>query len=178
MYRTTTRIPLIMRHPASFPAGSESHAIVSLVDVVPTILDICGLAGQYPDLAQGSLLGGFQSEDRAVFAENDRPLNGIDLMRENFPDFDIETIDGRMRMIRTRQYKLIWKDDESTELYDLIADPEELDDLSEQAPELREELLARLRAWMASAEQDPEPSRMHITDPETREQLRSLGYIE
>ncbi|MDG2049801.1 MAG: hypothetical protein P8M78_06540, partial [Myxococcota bacterium] len=67
-------------------------------------------------------------------------------------------------------------------LFDLIADPEELDDLSEQAPELREKLLARLRSWMTSQELggggNAEPPRMQVMDPETRQQLRSLGYIE
>jgi len=182
MYQTTTRVPLIMRHPPSFPPGMRNEAVVSLVDVVPTVLDIVGLADTYPEIARGSLINAAHSPQRAVFAENDRPLNGIDLMRANYPDFDLATIDGRMRMIRTRQHKLIWKEDGSTELYDLVADPEELDDLSKQAPELREELLAQLQTWMRSEErgegENAEPARMKVTDPETQEQLRSLGYIE
>jgi arylsulfatase A-like enzyme len=182
MYQTTTRVPLIMRHPPSFSPGRRSQNVVSLVDIVPTVLDIAGLADLYPELSGGSLVSPRHSPERAVFAENDRPLNGIDLMRANYPDFDLATIDGRMRMIRTHQYKLIWKEDGSTELFDLIADPEELDDLSEQAPELREKLLARLRSWMTSQELggggNAEPPRMQVMDPETRQQLRSLGYIE
>jgi arylsulfatase A-like enzyme len=178
MYETTIRIPLVMRHPASFAMGSESDALVSLVDVVPTVLDICGLAERYPAIAERSLLRGGNSDREFLIAENDRPLNGIDVMKSNFPEFDTASIDHRMRMLRTERHKLIWTDDGRVELYDLLDDPEELHDLSGRAPELRDSLLARLEGWMAAQQESARPLPLDLSDPQTREQLRALGYIE
>ncbi len=178
MYETTMRVPLIMRLPSSFSAGSESEELVSLVDIVPTVLDICGLAPQYPDIAARSLLSPSRSPHEFVIAENERPLNGVNLMRENFPDFDPASIDHRMKMLRTLQHKLIWYDDGRVEVYDLQSDPGELNDLSVLEPELSSRLLSQLEAWNA-AQEDPRPSQpVEISDPETRDQLRALGYID
>jgi arylsulfatase A-like enzyme len=126
-------------------------------------------------------LRGKRPPDAFVIAENDRPLNGIDLMKKKYPDFDTAQIDRRMRMLRTRSHKLIWYDDGQTEVYDLRSDPEELENIADREPELRDQLVARLEAWAESlgAPAPPAtPTRAEMTDPQTREQLRALGYIE
>jgi arylsulfatase A-like enzyme len=178
MYETTIRVPLIMRLPSSFSAGSESEELVSLIDIVPTVLDICGLASQYPDIATRSLLSPNRSPHEFVIAENERPLNGINLMRDNFPDFDTTSIDHRMKMLRTLRHKLIWYDDGHSEVYDLQVDPSELDNLSLRDPELRDRLLAQLKAWESDQKAYSPTTPIDISDPETRDQLRALGYIE
>ena len=96
---------------------------VSLVDDVPTVLDVCGLppADHGEILAFGrSLAAGNPIPPDAVFAENDRPVNGVELMRAKFPAFDVTTIDHPMRTIVTGRHKLIWHVPDRTELYDLV----------------------------------------------------------
>ena len=83
-----------------------------------------------------------------------------------------------MKMLRTPHHKLIRYEDGGTEVYDLLRDPGELEDLSETQPELRDQLLGQLEAWMAAQGNNAAPEPLEISDPETREQLRSLGYIE
>ncbi len=178
MYDTTIRIPLVMRHPPTIPAGSVSEELVSLVDIVPTVLDISGLGERYPEIVSRSLLRDDRPAREFVIAENERPLNGIDLMARNYPDFDLARIDRRMKMLRTPHHKLIRYEDGGTEVYDLLRDPGELEDLSETQPELRDQLLGQLEAWMAAQGNNAAPEPLEISDPETREQLRSLGYIE
>ncbi len=184
MYETTIRVPLVMRHPPSFEGGTRSDQLVSLVDLVPTVLDICGLRSDSPERVGRvgrSLLRGKRPPDAFVIAENDRPLNGIDLMKKKYPAFDTAQIDRRMRMLRTRTHKLIWYDDGQTEVYDLRNDPEELENIADREPELREQLVARLEAWTESLGAPPQstaPTRAEMTDPQTRDQLRALGYIE
>ena len=39
MYEEITNIPLIVRHPGIIPANSASDALISLVDITPTILE-------------------------------------------------------------------------------------------------------------------------------------------
>ena len=43
MYEDLLRVPFLVRWPAAVPAGKESDALQSLVDLAPTFLDICGL---------------------------------------------------------------------------------------------------------------------------------------
>jgi hypothetical protein len=83
-----------------------------------------------------------------------------------------------MKMLRTPRHKLIWYDDERVELYDLESDPEELHDLATEDPALKAEMLGQLRLWVASQESLPPPKPLEITDPDTQERLRALGYIE
>ncbi len=178
MYETTIRVPLIIRYPPSFPAKSQRQELVSLIDIVPTVLHLCGLGDRYPALAARSLARPDRASHEFVIAENDRPMNGIGLMEKNFPDFDLRRIDRRMRMLRTEQHKLIWHDDGEIELYDLIADPAELNDLSSLDPELGSRLLGMLETWEQAQAAIDAPPALDVTDPKLREQLRALGYLE
>ena len=178
MYETTIRVPLIMRHPAFFPAGGQRQELVSLIDIVPTVLHICGLEEQYPDITARSLAHPNPIVREFVIAENDRPMNGIELMRKNYPEFDIEKIDGRMQMLRTDQYKLIEHGDGRLQVFDLAADPQELHDLSASNPELSSRLMGMLNDWNSRQETVAPPPALDVTDPKLREQLKALGYLE
>ena len=180
LYDSTVRIPLALRYPPRIPAGQVLEELVSLVDIAPTILDLCGLA---PDALPGSgqsLLDPNRVPHRFVIAENDRPLNGIQLLEAAFPDFDTATIDGRMRMIRTPRYKLIWREDAPSEFYDLAVDPGELENLAETPSAAQAALRRDLEAWMKqNTRQDDLPfERFESEDAASLERLRALGYIE
>ena len=178
MYDTTIRVPLIARHPSTFAAGSRRDELVSLVDIVPTVLDITGLGDRHPEIAVRSLARPGRPPHEFVIAENDRPMNGIELMKKNFPDFDTSSIDHRMRMLRTERHKLIWWDDGRIEVYDLESDPQELEDLSASRPELSEHLLGLLDEWTKAQKAQAQPPPLDVSDPKLREQLRALGYVE
>ena len=55
-----------------------AEELVSLVDVVPTIQDVCGLVddGIRAEIETRSLCGARRSERSFVVAENERPVNG------------------------------------------------------------------------------------------------------
>ena len=127
MYETTIRVPLVIRYPGRIGPGTVVGDLASLVDIVPTVLDVAGL--EIPPTAGRSLVAKASSPPPFVIAENERPVNGIKLLSGGFPDFDTATIDGRMRMLRTDHYKLIWHERGPVELYDLRSDPDELEDL-------------------------------------------------
>ena len=62
----------------------------------------------------------------------------------------------------------------AVELFDLAADPRELHPVTSQ-PDRAQQLLARLEAWLAEQAAD---SGLEIElDPDTVDQLRSLGYV-
>jgi choline-sulfatase len=72
MYEESVRAPLLLRYPPAVRAGSSSAALVEFLDVLPTVLDLCGVAT--PRDVQGrslvDLLRGKTDRHRAqVFVE-------------------------------------------------------------------------------------------------------------
>ena len=43
LFEEVMRIPILMRHPPTIPSNRRVQDVVSLVDIAPTILDLCGL---------------------------------------------------------------------------------------------------------------------------------------
>lgn len=43
LYEESVRVPLILRWPTGIPAGERVHDLASIVDIAPTVLDVCGL---------------------------------------------------------------------------------------------------------------------------------------
>ncbi len=116
MYDDLVRAPLMVRWPGHVPEGKVSDALVSSVDLMPTLLDLAGVAA--PAGADGrsfrSLLLGRSSVHRdAIFSA--------------FTAKPIQT-----RMIRTQRWKycLNFRPRQRDELYDLQADPNEMNNLS------------------------------------------------
>lgn len=177
MYETTIHIPLVIRYPARFDAGRIDGELASQVDVMPTVLDVVGLAAEDPDVRARSLANPARQIHDFVIAENDRPINGIELMEQNYPDFDVTTIDHRIRMLRTKRHKLIWRSNDEIELFDLEADPTEEHDLAATSPQIRDAMLERLEQWMKGRRSEGGDS-FQTTDPESLEELKALGYIE
>jgi arylsulfatase A-like enzyme len=181
LFDTTVRVPLLIRYPARFTPGVDVDDVVSLVDLVPTVLDTCGVLDPDDDadaaLLARSLCDGGQGHREAVFAENGRPINGIRLL-QRFPDFDVREIDHEMRMIRTAEHKLVWKVGRAAELYDMVADPGETTDLGDTDRELRNRLLDALRLWVAELDTTLRPGHFSSRDHESLERLRALGYVE
>jgi arylsulfatase A-like enzyme len=163
VYDSLLDVPLIMTWPGRLPAGKVIDAPVGLVDLFPTVADLLGLESP-PDTSGVSLVPLIRDEavaERAVIAATYRP--------ESFSDKRAIVLDGF-------KYIQSWKDDrEWEELYDVSADPGELEDLAEVRPEivdrLRTELARRLAAMNENA-----PVEVELSE-EDRAHLRALGYI-
>lgn len=180
MYDSTVRVPLIIHFPARFPAGEVRKELVSLADVVPTILDVAGLANPAAGSAERSLAAADRTADPYVVAENERPLHALTLMKAQFPDFDMQPWDHRLRMIRSGDHKLIWREGRGVELYDLAHDPNEQHDLAATDPVTRDRLIGLLEAWRDEHEPASAGSKSNLDsqDPRAIEQLRALGYVD
>jgi choline-sulfatase len=123
-YEASLRVPLIVAGPG-IPEGQVSEALVELIDVNPTICELAGLESQ-----------------RDIDAETFAPV-----LRGEETDHRTETVSviENWRCIRTRDYKLIQNYNDLFELYDLREDPNELRNVADQRPEVRDEMLGRLR---------------------------------
>jgi arylsulfatase A-like enzyme/Tfp pilus assembly protein PilF len=157
-YEATLRVPLILYEPHRFDARVVA-APVRHVDIVPTILDAidgalpAGLDGRsLVPLAAGTAAPASASYFESLSASINRgwaPLYGVSRGSLKYIDLPIP------------------------ELYDVAADPEEAHDLMASKPgEARE--LQRLLAGLRADDRRLAPARENA---ETREQLRSLGYL-
>jgi arylsulfatase A-like enzyme len=132
MYDDIYRIPFLARVPG-MPAGQAESRFASFLDLAPTILDLAGVP--VPDHMDGRSLVPLIAGDTEV----------------DWPDAITAEFHGHhfpypQRMIRTARYKLVVNPADINELYDLVADPHELQNRYEH-PELREvrnELMRRL----------------------------------
>ena len=79
-YDAGIRIPLIVRWNGELNAGSETDQLVSLIDLGPTVLSLCGV--QAPQHLQGQPFLGPQTVERDyIFATRDRSDESYDMIR-------------------------------------------------------------------------------------------------
>ncbi|MCL4859534.1 MAG: sulfatase-like hydrolase/transferase [Caldilineaceae bacterium] len=137
-YDCLTRVPLLFSWPGRIPAGAVDESMANLVDVVPTLLTLQGMA--VPRAMHGQPLPTVTDAPPrdATFAEygaGGPPFRMADL--EQLPQpwgrhTLIQTLrwreaEGRRKMVRTRAWKYVHDPmGDRDELYDLANDPWEL----------------------------------------------------
>ncbi|MFW6146449.1 MAG: sulfatase [Planctomycetota bacterium] len=125
MYEPSLRLPLLVAGPG-IDGGRVSDAPVELIDVNPTICELAGLPAQ-EGIDARSFVG-------VCHGETDRHRDATVSELEH------------CRCVRTDRWKLIENYNEVTELYDLQADPQELDNVAADHPEQVAELRGIFRA--------------------------------
>lgn len=173
LYREVVRVPLLMMLPEE-PSmrGVRIQALVELVDVAPTLLELVGI-GSFEG-AQGTsfagLLGGkglSTAEALAHSALYDDPLVDAEL-REKLHRLKVTT--DRWAYIRGRE--------SSRELYDLIADPGETRDLAMDRQDVADRLEQHWLDVRRAIGRNGGHRGSEALDEEMRERLRALGYID
>ena len=164
VYQELLHVPLLMRVPA---LEKRSHRIgqrVSLVDVVPTLLELLALPA--PPGLQGRslvpLLRGEPGTPHPLFAEGYASHAKLQ-----------SVIDGDLKLIRNI-------DTHAVSLYDLAADPGEKNDVAANRPADVERMQALLDSTLGTSRsvvQDPMGLPKDV-DTKTQDQLRHLGYID
>jgi arylsulfatase A-like enzyme len=131
---TGIHVPLIVRGPG-IVAGQGSDQPVDFTDVLPTLLQLCGIAPPRDATLDGQSL-------TAILAGKAASLPDRDWSHTQYAD---------VRVIRDRRHKLY----SSGELYDLLADPGEQNDLaasaSPEAAAARQRLAGVLATFPADA---------------------------
>lgn len=138
VYEEAVKVPFIASWKGHFLEGVVKDNCISHYDLFPTLLDIAGvdykLDEQQPGKSFEPLLEGKKVDDENVFIYDEY---------------------GATRMIRTKQYKYVHRfPDGPYELYDLLADPHEsnnlygLDEYKEVTLELKEQLFNWFEKYM------------------------------
>jgi arylsulfatase A-like enzyme len=141
LYDDNIRVPLIIRFPGDEHAGRRVDALVSNVDLAPTVCECLGL----PAPSQ------FEGESLMPLIRGKRT--------EQYPELYLgEATYQCKRGVRTRDWKLIralstsvrhnWHGDGRRELYHLPSDPWEQTNLIHMWPSVARELEARLDRWL------------------------------
>jgi arylsulfatase A-like enzyme len=165
LYEEQLRIPLVIKYPGGEGAGRRVAEQVSLIDVAPTIADVMELA--LPPTFQGVSLRRDVEAGRELWSETEHTIDGT----------------HKLSLRRgARAGKAIFsmsEDGVAAELFDLGDDPVELEPVSDEA--MHERVEGRLEDYLARAaaarEGKAETPSVDL-DPEERERLRALGYIQ
>ncbi|MEE8143488.1 MAG: sulfatase-like hydrolase/transferase [Planctomycetota bacterium] len=157
VYEQTVRVPLILSFPGQPPQRVSTP--VSLVDVLPTITDLLGLAAP---TAEGVSLLRVAKEPAAA----NRPI----YMETRFPSYEYGF--APLYSVRAGGWKYIHAP--IPELYNLAEDPQEKQNLARTEVARVESLRELLERMLAGVEVGEES--FSVRDPELRERLASLGY--
>lgn len=151
MYDTVLYVPLIIRYPGRIPAGKRVKGFNQHKDLLPTLLELAGIET------------GIDFDGRSLL-----PLIEGTLSSHESEFYITECTWMRKHGWRTPHWKLIialepdFHFKPEIELYNLVEDPEENDNVAESEPEIVALLRGRMDAWIAKREAETgKPNPMH-----------------
>jgi arylsulfatase A-like enzyme len=163
VYGDQVHIPMLVKYPNQ-PQGAVVTAPVSAIDVLPTVLEVAGIA--VPDHLQGRSLRQ-PDESRLVLSES-FPSGLLAGWHPRFNRVERSVVRWPLKFIHSTAGK--------AELYNLAADPAEARNLFSKEKPAAADLRRLLSAIVASA--PASSAAPHKIDPRDLERLRSLGYVQ
>jgi arylsulfatase A-like enzyme len=180
LYNELLRVPLIIKFPDSKFRGKRIEPIVSLVDVMPTILEEMGREDANLRLDGRSLhplLKGESREDRVFFADRKSRVTDTNTSQR------VTLNNGRMKLILNKVFSpkeltfYLYPPPQTppVELYDLREDPAEKKNIADTQADLVRRLTAQMDGLFKNAR--PRQAAKTKMTKELEDQLRALGYI-
>lgn len=155
LYEGGVRMPLIVRWPGHVAAGAvDNDSVIAAVDFLPTFTSLANVG--FPTIStSGSPLDGEDVSD--MLLGSPRPRTTPILWEWRFrPGRKPIHWKAPMLGIRSDNWKLLMNPDWSrVELYDVVADPKEVDNLADVYPWVVELLSAEALAWQATLPPGP-----------------------
>ncbi len=150
LYEGGIRTPFLVRWPGHVPARRvEDAAVVAGVDFLPTL---CRLAGVEPPV--GHALDGEDMSD--VLLGGSRPRKTPLMWEWRFHIFGEPFHRSPILAIREGDWKLLMNPDRSrVELYDILRDPTQLNNVADGHADVVERLAARVLAWQKTLPEGP-----------------------
>lgn len=155
-WEEATRVPLIIRAPGVSKGGTQPNHVVSLIDLYPTLVDLCELAGNTMRDDMGHPLDGFSLRPLIEGAsEWQGPEGAISMIYQGHhiaevlgeSATEIEAPEWQHWALRTKEFRYILYNNGLQELYNHSADKFELENIA-QVPAMqgqRQKLLHLLR---------------------------------
>jgi len=175
MYDTTLHIPLIVHMPDGI--GKRVPSLVSMIDVAPSILSACGIADDdfSPEI---QLFSSNPNYRKFILAGNERPLTAVKLLESRYPAFDAQSINFKIRAIRTLPDKFVLNEGAENELYDLKTDPMEMHNIHHQHQKKEKQYTNILNElWRIDGNVVGKPY-FKSKDKVSMDKLKALGYVD
>ena len=142
VYEGGIKVPFFIYYPKIFEAGQKISTTVAHIDVLPTLLDICGLASEIPGGIDGSSMLPLLEGEEVDFKERFLYWQWA----RGYPELYANTA------IRQGDFKLVGDAEsnaaiEEFELYNLAEDPFETTNIVQEAREKALALKKQLDAW-------------------------------
>ncbi|MBD1587255.1 sulfatase-like hydrolase/transferase [Pseudomonas typographi] len=156
------RIPLLISGPG-LASGTKSNALIELIDVFPTLLELAGIdrARQHTHFGRSfvaCLADPAREHRHEVFTEGGFTTEEVKRLHTAPYPYDLKstlprrvpTSAGKVVAIRNREWTYVWRLYEGAELYNRIDDPQELNNLFGQVQyaSIKSELRERLLRWL------------------------------
>lgn len=154
------RIPLIVRYPERFPAGTRVTDNVRNFDLYPTLLRAAGLKVRNPINARPLAAVMERTHDREVIGFGHTYCA---------PQF---YRDKHYKIVSCRRGEPRW------ELFDLVADPDETTNLAETRPKMLENYQRKLATRLAATTLEVVQAPGELAGDAEKEALEAIGYIE
>ncbi len=160
LWEESTRVPFVVRAPGLAKPGGIAEHPVSLIDLYPTLVDLCGLKGDTRKNENGAPLDGHSVrpflEDPAAGRWGGPEgaltmVNADENARVDLPDEDYNNPDRQHWSIRTRRWRYIRYNNGAEELYDHDSDPYEWTNLAD-TPDFEKQTRALRRQLTEMAE--------------------------
>jgi arylsulfatase A-like enzyme len=181
MYDQLLHVPLVIRYPKGVRGGDPARISerVNTIDLFATIAEVADL--EPPGTTFATSLVGRTTFDRFVFSQMLDPYaSQLGKVREAHPDIDTSLWVRTYCVVYEGARKLLYRSDGVHELYDVSADPGELENLYPTgAPEL-EQALAAFEAELPAYDPSQRAPEDGPSGRSTEEQnlLAVLGYTE
>jgi arylsulfatase A-like enzyme len=148
VYEGGIRVPFFMRWPRRFQAGTVDTRLSAHIDILPTLLEACGVKAPKDLKIDGHSMFGGRDDNRTLFFQWHRGERGRLF---------------EACCARNSRYKLV----NGVELYDLQADPAEQTNIAAGNPEVVAKLRAEYEAWFrdVASTRNFEPPRIWLGDP-------------
>lgn len=163
VYNELIHVPMLMLLPGRKHAGKVIQAPVSSLDVVATVMDILGqpIEGQTSGRSLVPLIEGKPFEARPQYTE----LHEVNL--------------GEFRAIIEQPWKYIHSFKTGAgKLFDLSADPTEMNDLLAKEPARAEAMKKKLLEWTASLSPKYQINAPPPLSPQEIQKLKEMGYMK
>jgi arylsulfatase A-like enzyme len=172
LHAETVQVPLWVKYPKGTGAapGSRDERLVSLVDIMPTVLELAGAPPADP--VDGRSLLAAPDPERAIFMEL---LSSWYVHKMGATVEEME----QHSAVRVGDRKLLVQGD-AVSLFDLASDPTEQTDLAAQRPDEVAALSEQLAAQRRRSERDAsrfEAGGIAELEDEAARQLCALGYV-
>jgi len=159
LYQKELHIPLIIKYPGTEYRHREDGTRLQLTDIFPMILNRLGIP--IPADTQGSV----------------PPKITHPIFAEVYPPPAL-TRYGDWRAIYSGKFKFIWNSRGNNLLFNLDNDPAELVNLTGQHPDRAKKMELAMNEFIATLPEPGPPMSMQEIDEETKEALKSLGYVK